>query len=88
MDGVKYENICKRENSKGIVMDEVNIGKSGNRITLISMAERNREEEELCKLIIKGLAWFHRERHALLATAEEENQRVQCIDDITGEELP
>ena len=27
-------------------------------------------------------------RHALLATAEEEDQRVECIDDITGKELP
>ena len=28
------------------------------------------------------------EGHALPWTGEEEDQRVQCIDDITGEELP
>ena len=32
---------------------------------------RTREEEKLCKLIIKGFAEHHRERRALLATAEE-----------------
>ena len=32
---------------------------------------RNCDEEKWCKLIIKGLAEQFRERHALLATAEE-----------------
>ena len=45
-------------------------------------------EGELCKLIIKGFARHHRERDALLATAEEENHRVHCFDDITGKEHP
>ena len=39
-------------------------------------------------LIINGVARHHRERHALMASAEEENQRVQCVDDIRRKELP
>ena len=40
------------------------------------------------KLTVKDFARNHRERHALLATAEEENHSVQRSDDITGNELP
>ena len=46
------------------------------------------EEDGLCKWMINGVARHHRERHALLATGEGENQRVQFVDDITGKELP
>ena len=39
-------------------------------------------------MIIKdlGQGTVVRDTH-LLATAEEENQRVQCVDEVTGEEL-
>ena len=46
-------------------------------------------EEKLCKSIIKGLARRNRERHAMLADVEEEQEQdVICFDDITGKELP
>ena len=48
----------------------------------------NRRTPKLTKSIINGLVGHNRERHAILATAEEENQRVLCVDDITGKELP
>ena len=46
------------------------------------------EEDKLCVSNIKGLARHNRESHAKRATDEEEGQRVQCNDDITGKELP
>ena len=41
-------------------------------------------------MMINGVARHHRERerHALLATGDGENQRVQFVDDITGKDLP
>ena len=45
-------------------------------------------EEKLCMSIMKVLARRSRERHAMLAEMEEENQDVVCVDDITGKELP
>ena len=47
-----------------------------------------RQGEELCKSFIKGLASHSRERRAIWAAVGEDDQRVQCIDDITGKELP
>ena len=80
--------IC--ENSKNIGMDGAKlewVEKSNN--SGINLKGRTQEEEEgLCKLMIKGVARHHCERHALLATAEGENQRVQFVDDITGKDLP
>ena len=49
---------------------------------------RSQSEERLCKSIIQGLARRNRERHAMLADVEEEEQDVICFDDITGKELP
>ena len=70
-------------------MDRVDIGKIGKSVSSgINEERRNHAEEELFKLIIKCLARCQSERHLLLATAEEENQCVQCIDDITSKELP
>ena len=49
----------------------------------------NQSEERLCKSIMKGLARRNRERHAMLADVEEEQEQyVICFDDITGKELP
>ena len=49
----------------------------------------SQSEERLCKSIIKGLARRNRERHAMLADAEEKKEQdVICLDDITGKELP
>ena len=46
-------------------------------------------EEKLCKSITKGLARRNRERRAMLADVEgEQEQDVICFDDITGKELP
>ena len=43
----------------------------------------------MCKSIIKGLARRNRERHAMLADVEEEQEQdVICCYDITGKELP
>ena len=44
-------------------------------------------EEKLCGSIMKGLARRNRERLAMLAEMEEENQVVVCVEDITGKEL-
>ena len=59
--------------------------KSG--INLKGRTHEEKEKQGLYKLMIKGVARHHRERHALLATGEGENQRVQFADDITGKEL-
>ena len=49
----------------------------------------SQSEERLCKSILKGLARRNRERHAMLADVEEEQEQdVICFDDITGKELP
>ena len=49
----------------------------------------SQSEERLCKSIIKGLARHNRERHAMLAGVEEEQEQdVICFDDITDKELP
>ena len=42
----------------------------------------------MCKSIIKGLARRNREKHAILAEVGEEEQRFNCIDDVTSKELP
>ena len=49
---------------------------------------RYENEEKLCKSIVKSIARRNREKHAILAEVEEEEQDVICIDDVTGEELP
>ena len=49
----------------------------------------SQSKERLCKSIMKGLARRNRERHAMLADVEEEQEQdVICFDDITGKELP
>ena len=49
----------------------------------------SQSEERLCKSIMKGLARRNRERHAMLADVEEEQEQdVICFDDITSKELP
>ena len=70
-------------------MDEVKIGKikkvwkSENSTTDEERKEQDREK--LCKSIVKGLARRNREKHAILAEVGEEDQRVMCIEDVTGE---
>ena len=50
---------------------------------------RSQSEERLCKSIIKGFARRNRERHAMLADVEEEQEQdVKCFDDITGKDMP
>ena len=49
---------------------------------------RNQNEEKLCKWIKKGITRRNREKHAVLAEMEEEEQDVICIDDVIGKELP
>ena len=46
-----------------------------------------KSEERLCKSIIEGVARRNREKHAMLADVEKEEQDVMCFDDITGKEL-
>ena len=45
---------------------------------------RSQKEETWCKSVIRGLARCNREKHAMLAEMEEENQDVVFVDDITG----
>ena len=60
-------------------MESINIEKFGKSDKYeINEEKRNREVEKLCKSMIKCVARHHRERRAVLATAEE---HVQCIDD-------
>ena len=55
----------------------------------IDEAMWSQSEEILCKSIINGLARRNRERHAMLADVEQEQEQdVICFDDITGKELP
>ena len=50
-----------------------------------------RDEEKLCKSILKGLVKRNQEKHTMIADVEEtqEDERdVVCYDDVTGKELP
>ena len=70
-------------------MDGVKSGKDG-KLENCKIDEEmwSQSEERLCKSIIKGLARRNRERHAILADVEEEQEQdVICFDDITGKEL-
>ena len=61
------------------------------KICKIDTEMSSQSEERLCKSIIKGLARRNREKHAMLADVEEEQEQEQdviCFDDITGKELP
>ena len=45
-------------------------------------------EGRFCKSIMKGVSRRKRQRHAMFAEMEEENQDVVCVDNITGKDLP
>ena len=80
----------KEDEVKNVVMDVVKTGRVG-KLENCKIAEEmwNQSEERFCKSIIKGLARRNRERHAMLADVEEEQEQdVICFDDITGKELP
>ena len=49
--------------------------------------DENREVEKLCKQS-SNLAKHNCEGQAVLSTAEEEDHRVQCVDDIKSQVLP
>ena len=87
MDGVKSG---KEDKVKNVVMDEVKTGKVGKLENCKIVDEMwSQSKEKLCKSIIKGLARSNRERHAMLADVEEEQEQdVICFDDITSKELP
>ena len=86
MDGVRSG---KEDEVKNVVIFEVKTVKVGNvENCKIDTEMWSQSEERLCKSIIKGLARRNRERHAMLADVEEEEQDVICFDDITGTELP
>ena len=88
----KLEKVGKEQNLKSIVMDGVKTGKVGNSGKLekskTDKERRRQHEEKLCKSIIKGIARRNREKHAILAEIEKEEQDVVCIDDVTSKELP
>ena len=69
-------------------MNGVKIGKGGKNGELknskIDEERRCQKEEKLCKSIIKDIARCGREKQAILAEVEEEEQDVRCIDDVTG----
>ena len=75
---------------KTVVMNGVKSGKVGKLENCTTDEEMwSQSEERLCKSVMKGLARRNRERHAMLADVEEEQeQNVMCLDDITGKELP
>ena len=54
----------------------------------MNKAHENKKFREVEKLCIKGFQRHSRERHATLSEIGEERQRVLCIDDATGKELP
>ena len=87
MDGVRSG---KEDEVKNIVMDGVETGKVVKLENCkIDTEMWNQSKERLCKSIMKGLARRNRERHAILADVEEEQEQdVICFDDITGKELP
>ena len=87
MDGVKSG---KGDKVKNVVTDGVKTGKVGKSENCkIDEEMWSQGEERLYKSIIKGLARRNRERHAMVADVEEEQeQAVICFDDITGKELP
>ena len=65
------------------------LGKVGAEANLTKIVTDGvKTEEKLCKSIMKGFARRNRERHAMLAEMDEENQDVACVDDITGKEFP
>ena len=81
-----------QQNLKSIVVDVMGgvrtgkVGKLGN--CKIDEEMWCQSEEQLCKSIVKGLARRNRERHAMLADVEEEQEQdVICFDDITGKKL-
>ena len=65
---------------------ESKLEKLGNRkIAKIDEEVWSQSEERFCKSIMKGLARRNRERHAMLADVEKEQEQcVICFDDITG----
>ena len=85
----EFGRIERQQNLKRIAMDGVKFGKIGKlEICKIDEEMCRRSEENLCKSILKGLANRSREKHAMLADVEEEQEQdVICIDDITGKEL-
>ena len=75
--------------SKGVenvAMDGRRIGRAEKVVENVAM-DGVKIEERLCKSIIKCLARRNREKYAMLAEVEEENQDVVCFDDISGKEL-
>ena len=83
MDGVRSG---KEDEVKNVVTDGVKTGKLEN--CKIDTEMWSQREERLCKSIKKGLARRNRERHAMLADVEEEQEQdVRYFDDITGKEL-
>ena len=80
----------KRDKVNNVVMNGVKTGKVG-KLENCKIEEEvlSQSEERLCKSIIKGFAKRNRERHAMLADVEEEQQtRRHVLDDIAGMELP
>ena len=73
-----------------VAMDGVKTGKVGKQENCKIEEEMwSQSGERLCKSIIKGLARRNRERHAMLADVEEEQEQdVVCLDDVTGKKLP
>ena len=95
MDDLKIaepRKIGGKQNLKSTVMDGVKFGKIGkceNSKTDEETCRRN--EEKLCRSIMKGLTRRNCEKHAILADMEEtqgQEQDVVCFDDVTGKELP
>ena len=80
----------KHDKVENAVMDGIKTGKVGiSENCKIDEDMWSHSEERLCKSIIKGLARRNREKHAMLADVEEEQEQdVICFDDITGKELP
>ena len=87
MDGVKSR---KGDKVKNVVMDGVKTGKVGKSESCkIDEEMWSQGDERWCKSIIKGLARRNRERHAMLADVEEEQEQdLICFDDTTSKELP
>ena len=88
MDGSKvgeFGKVGREQNLKSIVMTGVKIGKVGKLENCIIDEEmRSQSEKRLCKSIIKGVSRRNREKQAMFADVEEEEQDVICFDDILG----
>ena len=79
----------KSDKAESVVMNGVKIRKVGKLDNYqVDEELRSQSEEKLCKAIIRGLARRNREKHAISAEMEEEEQDVRCFDDdIMGKEL-